>query len=559
MSRLPVRMARVNVASRQIESDVYSLRLELCKVRQKQLGKKIDVVTKDVSFSSQDLAQELARLAGKESEIKRQLREVGARFRELKTEQRSAQTATGQASHEAAVPETDAWRVAVESYQSEVLILDQRLETLTALQQLWKRRYQLANKPLDRAEMSSWQDESIEFLQRLKDESHALDQRRDSIRQAMNTVAHLRDEAAKRVQSEFDRHRELLDVIGASLLEIKSAERTIERFRQELSSRLEQSGSTFDNLSRSLLSLVGWKVAETDGHPVTVGKLVLLLVTVAAGIVGAYYVSRWIGRRVLRRLGVSRGKRVAIRSIVFYVLCLVSGIIAFRLLNIPLAAFAFVGGAAAIAIGFGSQDIMNNFMSGLILLAEQPIRVGDVIELGAVEGSVVHIGMRSTRLRTQLNHELIVPNKSLLDEQVTNYTLSDNVVRRSVKMTVERSVPILEAKKKMLRVVKSQPLVLDVPRPVVVVKEIDNYYGTTTFEVFFAMHLNSFMECAVVQGKILQKIGDLFPPARTTGNSNEAQNSSAGDDQAPLNGLIRGNDAALIKELRKVQARMRAK
>ena len=119
-------------------------------------------------------------------------------------------------------------------------------------------------------------------------------------------------------------------------------------------------------------------------------------------------------------------------------------------------------------------------MSGLILLAEQPIRVGDVIELGSIEGAVVHIGMRSTRLRTQSNHELIVPNKSLLDEQVTNFTLSDNVVRRSVTMTVERTVPIRQAKRRMLNVARSHPLVLKTPRPVVLVKEVDNFhYGIT--------------------------------------------------------------------------------
>ena len=125
----------------------------------------------------------------------------------------------------------------------------------------------------------------------------------------------------------------------------------------------------------------------------------------------------------------------------------------------------------------------------------------------------MHIGMRSTRLRTQSNHELIVPNKSLLDEQVTNFTLSDNVVRRSVTMTVERTVPIRQAKRRMLNVVRSHPLVLKTPRPVVLVKEIDNYYGTTTFEVYFALHLKSFMECAAVQSKILERIGSLFPPA----------------------------------------------
>ena len=90
-----------------------------------------------------------------------------------------------------------------------------------------------------------------------------------------------------------------------------------------------------------------------------------------------------------------RGRIDAIHSIFFYTLCFLFGVAAFRVLDVPLAAFAFLGGAAAIAIGFGSQDIMNNFMSGIILLAEQPIRVGDVVTLDGVTGVVMHIGLRA--------------------------------------------------------------------------------------------------------------------------------------------------------------------
>ena len=332
---------RAKVASKQFESEVYSLRLELSSVRQKQLDKKIAVVAKDISFSAQDLAQELAVLAGKESEVQRQLREVGALFRELKTNKGSADAVVATGRPAAVESGSDAWRVAVESYQSEVLILDQRLETLTSLEQLWKRWYQLANKPLDRATLVLWQDESRELLHGLEDQARALAQKRDVVRQGADTLAHL-GEGAKRAEVEPEIRRELLDVVGDSLAEINSAERTIQRFREALSSQIERSGTTFDNLSRSLLALVGWKVAGTEGHSITFGKLVLLIVAVTVGIVAAYYASRWIGRIVFRRLGLSRGKAVALRSIVFYALCLVSGVVAFRLLNVPLAAFALI-------------------------------------------------------------------------------------------------------------------------------------------------------------------------------------------------------------------------
>ena len=136
----------------------------------------------------------------------------------------------------------------------------------------------------------------------------------------------------------------------------------------------------------------------------------------------------------------------------FYALCIVFGVVSFELLQVPMTAFAFVGGAVAIAVGFGGQDIMNNFMSGLILLAEQPIRVGDVVELDGVQGLVSHIGLRSTRLQTQANHELIVPNHSLLDSSVTNLTLSDNFVQTFVTIGVERDVDVQKAKWDMLEI-----------------------------------------------------------------------------------------------------------
>ncbi len=250
---------------------------------------------------------------------------------------------------------------------------------------------------------------------------------------------------------------------------------------------------------------------------------------------------------------------MAIRSIVFYFLCLAFGIFAFKALHVPLAAFAFIGGAAAIAIGFGSQDIMNNFMSGLILLTEQPIRVDDVIELSTVEGVVTHIGMRSTlHAHAMANHELIVPNKSLLDEQVTNYTLSDNVVRRMVTMTVDRSVPIEEARQKMMAVAVAHPLVLQKPPPVVLVKDIDNYYGAVAFEVYFAVNLKSFMECAMVQSAILEEIGRQFPPVTPVSEPAPTETPTPPENGAvefvASNGL---NDAVIVKELRKIQARMR--
>ena len=217
------------------------------------------------------------------------------------------------------------------------------------------------------------------------------------------------------------------------------------------------------------------EVLSDEKEKVTLGKLLILLAYILLGLVLAYAASWLVGGRLLRRLGWHRGKAAALKSILFYTLFLFFGVVAFRALQIPLGAFAFLGGAAAIAVGFGSQDIMNNFMSGIILLAEQPIRVGDIIEFSAGQGQVTYIGLRSTRLLTEANHEMIVANKLLLDETVRNLTLSDRIVQMTVTIDVDRPLPVAPTKRKMLELAFSHPLVIKTSPPVVLLTEVDTY------------------------------------------------------------------------------------
>ena len=97
--------------------------------------------------------------------------------------------------------------------------------------------------------------------------------------------------------------------------------------------------------------------------------------------------------------------------------------------EIPLTVFALAGGAIAIGVGFGSQNVVNNFISGLILLAERPIKVGDLIQVGDTFGEVETIGARSTKIKTFDNFHIIVPNGVFLEQNLINWTHSDNLVR----------------------------------------------------------------------------------------------------------------------------------
>jgi small-conductance mechanosensitive channel len=168
--------------------------------------------------------------------------------------------------------------------------------------------------------------------------------------------------------------------------------------------------------------------AETS---ITVGQVIGV---VLAALVGTLLVI-W-GTRSLAGYLRKRGRSedfVQMLSRAFLILgYVIVGFIVLDLLQVPLTAFAFISGAIAIGVGFGAQNIINNFISGWILMWERPIKIGDFLELGEVRGTVEAINIRSTRIRRLDGVYLLVPNSHLLENTVTNWTLTNRVVRTSV-------------------------------------------------------------------------------------------------------------------------------
>lgn len=164
---------------------------------------------------------------------------------------------------------------------------------------------------------------------------------------------------------------------------------------------------------------------------ITVGQVIGV---VLAALVGTLLVI-W-GTRYLAGYLTKRGRSedlVQMLSRAFLILgFVIVGFIVLDLLQVPLTAFAFISGAIAIGVGFGAQNIINNFISGWILMWERPIKIGDFLELAEVRGTVEAINTRSTRIRRLDGVYLLVPNSLLLENTVTNWTLTNRVVRTSV-------------------------------------------------------------------------------------------------------------------------------
>jgi len=173
---------------------------------------------------------------------------------------------------------------------------------------------------------------------------------------------------------------------------------------------------------------------KVGGLDVTLGNVVAFGLTLGLAVVLSRVVRFVLDEGVLPELDLPRGVPATLSKTAQYVILVLGFSWAMLASGLAMNRFSFLVGALGVGIGFGLQNVVNNFVSGLILLFERPIQLGDVVEVGAVVGEVTRIGVRSSTVRTGPGAEVIVPNATLISTEVTNWTLSDR--RRRIDLTV---------------------------------------------------------------------------------------------------------------------------
>ncbi|HKY29721.1 MAG TPA: mechanosensitive ion channel domain-containing protein [Pyrinomonadaceae bacterium] len=206
-----------------------------------------------------------------------------------------------------------------------------------------------------------------------------------------------------------------------------------------------------------------FKLGETQITLLSVAYFFLLLIL----LVYLSGKSKTIVNRVLARRGVALGIREATGSIVRYLMLFIGLLVILQTVGIDLTALSILTGAVGLGIGFGLQNIASNFISGLIILFERPVRIGDRIAVGDVEGDVVRIGARSTTVLTNDNIDIIIPNSKLITENVVNWTHGDRKVRFRIPVSVAFNVDIRKVEKALLEAAGNVPEVLETPAPAV--------------------------------------------------------------------------------------------
>ncbi len=186
---------------------------------------------------------------------------------------------------------------------------------------------------------------------------------------------------------------------------------------------------------------------------------------------------------ILQRLPIEPGGRYAITTVCQYIIVAIGVVLAFQAIGVGWSHVQWLVAAVGVGLGFGLQEIFANFVSGMILLLERPIRVGDIVTIGDVTGVVTRIKMRATTVRNWDRKELVVPNKEFITGRLLNWTLSDAINRVVIEVGVAYGSDTERAKEVLLKVASDHPLIMKDPPPV------------ATFEFFGDSFLKLVLRC----------------------------------------------------------------
>ncbi|TCS39300.1 mechanosensitive ion channel-like protein [Paucimonas lemoignei] len=209
-----------------------------------------------------------------------------------------------------------------------------------------------------------------------------------------------------------------------------------------------------------------WRTSFEVGslHISVSGVLIFILILWAT-----YQVSRllrfFLEEEIFSRVRLDRGLPYAVSTTVHYAVLVTGLVLALAAIGVDMTKFTIVAGALTVGIGFGLQNIVNNFVSGLIVLFERPVNIGDTIQIDDIVGRVQHIGIRATVIQSTTGAEVIIPNGKLISDKVTNWTLSNQLRQVAVPIITKSDINVAQLKSTLLEVARQNRQVLQTPEP----------------------------------------------------------------------------------------------
>lgn len=473
--QLKNRLASANAAMdetrrRRVEEDLadYRLRLVLAK-------RQLAVASQHTRFSPADLDQVIGSLDAERQTLETEIQsaEAGNERRQqalaiaradLQKLLGSAGDAAGENSNRAAQIRNAQDLVQLRTAQADtstqgLAALRQMLEIIIQERGLWQLRFE----NFDSHDLANLR-EGYRRLNHLADLAEAA---KPYFQQQVDLAANLITEQSNRIQNRattpaevaqaqdlLDLNRQREELAHRALRSLEKLERLTLRWKQSLDetrqalplmARFRDLFTEFSSFTTKLWHFELFAAEDTitvDGQQitgrrsVTVGKIVMAILILAFGYWISILLSRGLERLAIKRLKVEPNQASLIRRWTRVVLIVALIVFSLVSVKIPLTVFAFLGGALAIGLGFGTQNLLKNFISGIIILFERPFRVGDVLDVGGNRGTVTGIGIRSSVLQLWDGTETLIPNSALLENNLTNWTYSNHTVRFSLTVGV---------------------------------------------------------------------------------------------------------------------------
>lgn len=406
-----------------------------------------------------------------------------------------------------------------DAYDLRVVTLGQQDKYLDDLKKIWQYRYDLFHgRPS--VDLPGWKKEAEQTLQQLErakqlaiirgadysNEIASLEKKLESARAESKSTSYLEE----KLKAFTIREKE----IKKSIENIQKIQREFRKLLhaikvQEKERRIRETLSTIWIIARHVWQ---YEITSVEDHPITVGKIINALVLLLAGFLLANFLTVRMGNLLIQRFSINVSAAFAFQQVAYYLLLILVAIFVLNLVRIPLTFFTLIGGALAIGVGFGSQNIVNNFLSGLILMMERPIKIGDIVEVEGVQGTVEWVGARSTRIKTFGNLRLVVPNSILLQNKVINWSLTDDIVRREIVVGVIYGSPVRTVERLLKQAAEEHNLVEHYPQPLVIFGDFGDNALIFTLIIWISLNRTGRAQTNIrlVESDIRFRIDELF-------------------------------------------------
>ena len=518
-----VELAHAMLDFQKVELQNLQTQIRLTELKTDIVQQSIGRIRTHLHFDQGDLENQLQSLEKERAELQKRLRKLLREQRQAEAAWLLAQKQTSNARNESELDVAsvflkarEAWR---ETYQKVLEQAEHMLHLLNQRELVWKRRYELVKAEVSHEQLDIWRKDAEDQVTSLDgvltlQQGHGIN--------LQSQIAALEKQVSEEVlipeiRQHLQEHRHALQRLAERNLEYISMLLATKEVNHRLLDEIA-SGREAIPLWKKVLA-VGSKAKDVwnfellaiDDQAVTVRKVVIALFIFVFGLFMVKYLIRAIRNRLLPRMNLQPSAAAAFEKIIYYLAFLLIILFGLRMVNIPLTAFTFLGGAIAIGVGFGAQNLINNFISGFIIMAERPIKIGDLVEIEGNFAKVEEIGARCTRIRTAGNIHILVPNSSFLEKNITNWTLSDKMIRARVTVGVAYGSPVREVKRLMIKAVSDHGSVLKVPEPFVLFSDFGD--NSLVFHVYFWIVVSRIMERLMIESDVRFRIDDLFREA----------------------------------------------